>query len=91
MVGNSSAVNILLDVLMTIQGTTGGDDGNPTRTATGSPLTIKVDKIKVSQGKTVADHGTAQNAAEFNRTKKLPESLRIETKLEKKASAALLG
>lgn len=92
MVGNNpAAINILNDVVFTFEGTTGGDDGNPTRTGTGSPVTFKADTVKYSGNRTLADHGTAQQAVEFNRITKTPESLTVETKLEKKANAALLS
>lgn len=86
----NGAVNILLDAVFSIQGTTGGDEGNPTRTLDGTALTFKADKVSVKMGRTVADHSTAQDAAEFNRTTKLPQAITVETKLEKKANAPLL-
>jgi hypothetical protein len=87
---SNGAVNILLDCEFTIQGTTGGDNGNATRTLAGTALTFKADKVSIKNTRSVADHSTAQDAAEFNRTTKLPQSISVETKLEKKANAPLL-
>lgn len=86
----NGAVNILSDCVFTIQGTTGGDNGNATRTLDGAALTFKADKVSVKNTRSLADHSTAQDAAEFNRTTKLPQSITVETKLEKKANAPLL-
>lgn len=89
MVGTEAALGVLYDVALTLDGTTGGDDGNPTRTPVGSPITVLCDKITHRFQRELADHGTAQTEAEFMRIKKLSETLIIETKLQKKTNAAL--
>lgn len=91
MTGNNPAINILSDVVVTIQGTTGGDNGNPSRTLAGSPLTFKADKITVDSSFSTADHSTAQSGAEFHRITKKPQSIKVETKLEKATGAALMA
>jgi hypothetical protein len=85
------AINILLDAVVTIQGTTGGDDGNPTRTLAATPITIEVNKVTVRNGRETSDHGTAQRAAQMHRTTKQPQEMTIETVLDKLAAAPLLG
>ena len=90
MTGNNSAVSILADVVFTLDGTTGGDNGNATRTPVGSPITFKADSVKCSNSRSLADHSTAQHQNEFNRITKTPQSIQVETKLELAANAALL-
>jgi hypothetical protein len=90
MVGNEAAVNILLDATFAIRGTTGGDNGNPVRTAAGSGwTTFKADRVEVESNYRRVDHGTAQNMAEFNRIEKLPQRIVVETKLQKATAAEL--
>jgi len=92
MTGNS-AINILLDVVFTIQGTTGGDNGVTSgRSTSGSAVTFKADRVSIAGiQRTLADHSTAQDGPELNRVTKEPQSATIETKVEKKASAPLKG
>lgn len=87
----AGAINILADVVFTVQGTTGGDDGSKTRTPAGSPLTIFCDRVRTTLGRALADHSTAQDASEFNRMTKFNQSIEVETKLELKANAPLMA
>lgn len=92
MEAGNSAINILLDAVFTLQATTGGDDGVSTgRTVSGSLVTFQADKVTVKNGRNLQDHSGGQDAAEFNRTTKTPQSATVETKLAKKATAKLLG
>jgi hypothetical protein len=90
MFGDRAAISLLLDATVWIRGTTGGDDGNPQRTAVGNNgLTFKADRVEVESSFTTEDHSTAQDTPEFMRITKKPQRIVIETKLEKKADAAL--
>ena len=93
MVGVEPALNILLDAVVTLQGTTNGDDGvvGASRTLAGSPITVLCDRVIPRLGRRVVDHGTAQHMVEFNRTEKLVDMLTIETKLQKKGAAPLVA
>lgn len=88
----SAAINLLNDVAVTLQGTSGGDDGVTSgRTLAGTAVTFLADRVGLRSNQNLADHGTAQHGASLMRGGKLDETLTIETKLEKKADAALLG
>lgn len=90
MTGNSS-IGILQDAVFTLQGTTGGDDGVTTgRTLSGTAVTFKADKVSLQASRSLADYGTNQDEAELNRSNKQPQTVTVETKLEKKANAPLL-
>lgn len=90
MVGDNAAINILFDATFGLRGTSGGDDGNPVRTAAGSGWTVfRADRVGVVSNYEVADHGTAQQIAEFNRINKLPQRITVETKLQKATAAEL--
>lgn len=91
MTTGSSAIDLLLDVVFTMDGTTGGDNGTLTRTAAASPVTFLADKVSLSNKRTLADHSVAQQSAPIMRTTKITPSMTIETKLEKKTGAALLA
>ena len=88
----NAAVNILLDVALTIQATTGGDDGTASgRSTSGSAVTFLADKMTVKAARQLQDHSAGGDTAEFMRTQKISYTATVETKLAKKASAALLG
>jgi len=80
----SSAINYLYDVTLSIQGTTGGDDGQETgRTLAGSPLTFECDSFGWNLGRDAVEHGQGMKEVEFLRTRKVRQSATIECKLEK--------
>lgn len=84
-----SAINLLLDAVITIQAA-GSDDGVRTgRTLSGSALTLDCDRVQPDIGRDLVDHSGGQTAHEFMRTRKLRQSLEIELKLEKSTSSAL--
>lgn len=86
----AGAINYLFDVTITIQGTTGGDDGVTTgRTLSGSPLTILVDRMSFDLGRRLEDHSAGQDAVELMRTRKLTQRATCEMKLEKITANAL--
>lgn len=91
MVGTHAAIGILHDALFTITATTGGDNGTLTRTASGQTVTFLADRVRYRMRREVEDHSAAQMGAEWMRDTKLSEQVVVETKLERKANAALLG
>jgi hypothetical protein len=89
MVGAGPAIS-LSDVIFTIRGTTGGDDGNPVRTPAGTgAITVKFDRISFVSTEAIDDHASGQDVVDFMRGHRVSQTLTVETKLQKKAAAEL--
>jgi hypothetical protein len=75
----AAAINYLYDVTFTIE-SGGADDG--VFTSGGSAVSFKADVVRIRTNRTTEDHSAGQDPVEWQRTRKISQSLDISKKLE---------
>lgn len=88
MLANQVAVNILLDVVVTLDGA-GADDG--AATPGGAPITILVDRVQVRHSMNTEDHSAGQQRGTWHRLTKQDDEVVFEMKLPTVSTAGVLN